>query len=34
MEKLSRLELERLLEIIDNIACVVSADDQGVTWGL
>jgi hypothetical protein len=34
MEKLSQLELQRLLEIVDNVMCVVEADQEGVTWGL
>jgi hypothetical protein len=34
MERLSKLELERLLEIVDSVMAVVEADEEGVTWGL
>lgn len=34
MEQLSKLELLRLLEIVDNISAVVEADEEGITWGL
>lgn len=34
MEQLSKLELFRLLDIIDNIYAVVEADEEGITWGL
>lgn len=34
MEQLSKLEVERLREIIENIYNIVKADDVGVTWGL
>jgi hypothetical protein len=34
LEALSKLELLRLKEIIENIALVVQEDDAGITWGL
>lgn len=34
MERLSLLEIKRLLEIVENISRVVEADDAGITWGL
>jgi hypothetical protein len=34
MERLSKLELLRLIEIVENIQDIVEADDEGITWGL
>lgn len=34
MDKLSKLEFQRLYEILLNVADVVQADDAGITWGL
>lgn len=34
MERLSVLELQRLLEIVENISRIVEDDDAGITWGL
>lgn len=34
MDRLSVLEVERLLEIVEHIMTVCRDDDQGITWGL
>lgn len=34
MDRLSVLEVERILEIVDHIIDVCRSDDEGITWGL
>lgn len=34
MEQLSKLELFRLLEIVQHVMDVAMMDDAGITWGL
>lgn len=34
MDRLSILEVERLLEVVEHVLDICNGDDEGITWGL